>query len=169
MSLRPSNTAYMDSVRPSANGSWAASKMHAQNGNTANGIGQKLEGFFDNRQLPMYKDKPYSYVSSRRKPPPYKRPQILLGVLLAFFGLLYWLGIFSPLMSKPRRVIEPGKVDLSRLMPGLAAVDWEDRRERVKEAFVLSWDGYEQNAWGELQGNLYHYILYTLSVAFPVS
>lgn len=148
MSFRPSNTAYMDSVRPSANGSWAASKMPTQNGNTANGIGQKLEGFFDKRQLPMYKDKPYSYVSSRRKPPLYKRPQILLGFLLVLFGVSYWLGIFSPLTQKPRRVMEPGKVDLGRLIPGLAAVDWGDRRERVKEAFVLSWDGYEQNAWG---------------------
>ncbi|KAL8821635.1 MAG: hypothetical protein Q9191_007271 [Dirinaria sp. TL-2023a] len=136
----------MDPVRASANSSWAASKMPSQNGN-ANGIGRKLEGYFDNRQLPMYKDKPYSYVSSRRKPPPYKRPQILLGSFLVFFGLLYWLGIFSPLLRKSRRIIEPGKVDLSRLMPGLAAVDWEDRRERVKEAFVLSWDGYEKNAW----------------------
>ena len=128
--------------------------MPTQNGNTANGIGQKLEGFFDSRQLPMYKDKPYSYASSRRKPPLYKRPQILLGFFLAVFGLLYWLGPFSPIVRKPRRVIEPGRVDLSRLMPGLAAVDWEDRRERVKEAFVLSWDGYEQNAWGEFLGSL---------------
>lgn len=131
------------------NGSWAASKISVQNGNTANGIGQKLEGFFDSRQLPMYKDKPYSYVASRRKPSVYKRPQVLLGLLLGFLGLAYWLGIFPPIPRRSRRVIEPGKIDLSRFRTALSVVDWDDRRERVKEAFALSWDGYEQNAWGE--------------------
>lgn len=29
-----------------------------------------------------------------------------------------------------------------------ATVDWDERRERVKDAFILSWDGYEQYAWG---------------------
>jgi hypothetical protein len=27
-------------------------------------------------------------------------------------------------------------------------VDWDARREEVKEAFVTSWDAYSKNAWG---------------------
>ncbi|KAL2012564.1 hypothetical protein VTN00DRAFT_89 [Thermoascus crustaceus] len=29
------------------------------------------------------------------------------------------------------------------------AVDWDDRREKVKEAFVTSWDAYSKYAWGQ--------------------
>lgn len=29
-------------------------------------------------------------------------------------------------------------------------VDWEHRREAVKDAFVTSWDAYSQHAWGKL-------------------
>ena len=32
---------------------------------------------------------------------------------------------------------------------GGAKIDWEERRERVRDAFVVSWDAYEQDAWGE--------------------
>ena len=149
MSLRSSSATFMDLIHPPVNESWAAPKMPAQNGSIANAMGQKLEGLFDGRQLPMYKDKPYSYAASRRKPSLYKRPQILVGLLLSILGLFYCLQPYMSVTGKSRRVIEPGKIDLSRLRPGLAAVNWEDRREKVKEAFVLSWDGYEQNAWGE--------------------
>lgn len=26
--------------------------------------------------------------------------------------------------------------------------DWAERREKVRDAFIVSWEGYEQNAWG---------------------
>ena len=148
MSFRPSNGHLTDSVRPSANGSWASPKLAGQNGHTGYGIGQKLEGFFDKRQLPMYKDKPYSYVASRRKAALYKRWEVILGAILFFAGLSYWLGVFSS--SEVRRKITPSeKVALGGMVSGLANVDWDARREEVKEAFILSWDGYEKYAWGE--------------------
>lgn len=28
-------------------------------------------------------------------------------------------------------------------------VDWAEKRERVRDVFVVSWDAYEQDAWGE--------------------
>ncbi len=28
------------------------------------------------------------------------------------------------------------------------AVDWDDRRKEVKEAFIMSWDAYSEHAWG---------------------
>jgi len=135
-------------MRPSANGSWVGSKIKGQNGYTGNGISQKLDGFFDNRRLPMYKDKPYSYVASGRKPALYKRWQVVMGAIMFFTGLTYWLGLLPSLVGK-RRVLSPGKLDVGRLLSGSAAVDWDDRREKVKEAFMQSWDGYENNAWGE--------------------
>lgn len=27
-------------------------------------------------------------------------------------------------------------------------IDWDDRREQVKEAFITSWDSYAKYAWG---------------------
>ena len=145
MSYRPQNANHSDS---SANGGWPGSRTHAQNGHTS-GIGQKLEGFFDNRQLPMYKDKPYSYAASRRKAPIYKQWRFLVGAILCF-ALFY---LFGPSTSrnptKPGR--KKGESGLGWLrQPDAKTVDWDERRERVKEAFTLSWDGYEKYAWGEI-------------------
>lgn len=148
MSYRPGNAHFTDSVRPSANGSWVNSKLSGQNGHTGGGIGQKLEGFLDNRQLPMYKDKPYSYVASGRKPALYKRWQIILGAALILTGLSYWLGVL-PFFGGKRRIISPGKVGLGGSALGLTATDWGDRREEVKQVFIKSWDGYEKYAWGK--------------------
>ena len=148
MSYRQSNTHSTDYSRGSANGSWARPKTAEQNGYTGNGISQKLEGFFDNRQLPMYKDKPYSYIASRRKPALLRRWQVVVGIVTLLVGLFFWCGVL-PLPGFRRRMIPPGRVNLGRLRPN-QAVDWDDRREKVKEAFMLSWDGYEEYAWGML-------------------
>lgn len=32
-------------------------------------------------------------------------------------------------------------------------VDWGARRERVRDAFIVSWDGYERDAWGEFSSS----------------
>jgi len=29
------------------------------------------------------------------------------------------------------------------------AIDWERRRDKVRDAFIVSWDGYEKYAWGK--------------------
>jgi hypothetical protein len=41
---------------------------------------------------------------------------------------------------------------------GKDAVNWDERRERVKDAFLVSWEGYEKDAWGE-----------ELTLSFPAS
>jgi mannosyl-oligosaccharide alpha-1,2-mannosidase len=33
--------------------------------------------------------------------------------------------------------------------PSTSNVDWNARREKVRDAFVVSWQGYEKDAWGE--------------------
>ena len=126
---------------------WASSGLSgSQNGNTSNGIGSKLDGFLDKRELPMYKDKPYSYPS-RRSTPLYQRWRVISGAILGLVALAYLFGLFSPSLEKPTPR-GTSKSAWNWLSKPSASVDWEDRREKVKEAFMLSWDGYERYAWG---------------------
>lgn len=141
-----------NSQRGLENGYWGSSGIsRTQNGHTGNGLGGKLDGFLDKRRLPMYKDKPYSYAASGRSRRWYKRRRTLGGVVLGILGLAYWLGVFSSVEKvapggSPRAPSWPwdGKSTRSK-------VDWDGRREKVKEAFMLSWDGYEKHAWGTLK------------------
>ncbi|KAL8989228.1 MAG: hypothetical protein Q9177_001847 [Variospora cf. flavescens] len=118
-----------------------------QNGYTKSDIGAKLDGYFDKRELPMYKDKPYNYTSSRRKSL-YQKWRFTFAMLLLLAGVLYWIAIFSPAKARAKAS------DISQNTwwwlnePSSVKVDWDDRREKVKEAFILSWDGYEKYAWG---------------------
>ncbi|CAZ83467.1 unnamed protein product [Tuber melanosporum] len=96
--------------------------------------------FGANRDLPLYKDKPYYQRSGRDRRKMYRRKRFL-GGLIAIFGLFYWFGYFPgtgtsilPIKKKTKEI-----------------VNWEDRREKVKEAFTLSWNAYEKHAWGNDQ------------------
>ena len=148
MSYRPHNASYSSPHSSTVEGVWPGARVHAQNGHTSNGIGQKLEGFFDNRRLPMYKDKPYSYAAPRRKPPLYKQWRLMLGIFLGLAALFYLFGASTSQTwrSRGKKIEGSGLGWLRR--PDLVSVDWDERRERVKEAFILSWDGYEKYAWG---------------------
>lgn len=119
-----------------------------ENGYTRSNIGAKLDGYYDKNELPMYKDKPYSYAASRRRPL-YRKWRFTLAILLLLVGLLYWVGIFSP-TEATAKVKDTSKSTWSWLnnKPAAASVDWNERREKVKEAFMVSWDGYEKYAWG---------------------
>lgn len=124
--------------------------FHRQNGSTASngGISSTLDNFFDKRELPMYKDKPYSYAASRKNTLLYRQWRVVAGAVLTVLALLYWLGIGGSTSERPGW--EPKNKSSSWSWTGnaRASVDWELRREAVKEAFILSWDGYEQYAWG---------------------
>ncbi|KAL9597052.1 MAG: hypothetical protein Q9179_004409, partial [Wetmoreana sp. 5 TL-2023] len=124
---------------------WSSS---GQTGYTRSNIGAKLDGYFDKKELPMYKDKPYNYATSRRQPL-YRKWRFTIGVLLLLTGLLYWVGIFSPTKATAK-VKDTSRSTWSWLnnKPSGTDVDWNERREKVKEAFILSWDGYEKYAWG---------------------
>lgn len=126
------------------NGNWGSSGSYrAKNGTR---IGGKLENFFDRGQLPMYKDKPYNYATSGRQKSWYQRRWVLGGLLCTLLGLAYWVGVFSG-RSRVDHVNSGGSWAWSRRSAS-SNIDWNDRRERVKDAFVLSWDGYEKYAWG---------------------
>lgn len=149
----PNNVpSFTSSQRAYEDGYWGSSgRIHGhQNGHTGNGIAEKIGGFLDRRELPMYKDKPYSYAASRKQGYLYRRKRVIAGGLLFAAGLLYWLGLFSTAQNIPEDVKKSGKNAWAWLSgPNAAVVDWSARRERVKEAFMLSWDGYEQYAWGK--------------------
>lgn len=114
-----------------------------------NGVGDKVNGFFDKRQLPMYKDKPYSYAASRRQKSLFKRKRVIFVAISLFLCLVYWITFASSSSELPKTVKNNGASAWNWVKkPSGATVDWDERRQRVKEAFILSWDGYEQYAWG---------------------
>ena len=94
----------------------------------------------------MYKDKPYQYPGSHRRVSWFRRKRLLAAVALSFLAFFYWLGVFS---STP---VESTKKSAQKASwwfnSPKGKIDWEERREKVKDAFLLSWTGYEQHAWG---------------------
>jgi hypothetical protein len=107
----------------------------------------------DSDGLPMYKDKPYNYSSSGKKRLPFYRQQrlvvLLIGVLVT---ILYWVGAFS---SSGHDGVVSGvskESKLGSLLRGKGkASTWDDRREKVRDAFKISWKAYEDHAWGILR------------------
>lgn len=98
------------------------------------------------QSLPMYKDKPYSYPPSQRSRAAWRRKRVV-GVFFFVFALLYYLGAFSSNHdTKSRR---PSWSWLKSSESEKKNVDWSKRRERVAEAFELSWDAYHRYAWGK--------------------
>ena len=139
----PNNVpSFANSNRDSENTSWGSTGVTARsaashsNAGVMSGVQERVEGFFEKGRgdLPMYKDKPYSYAASRRHRSVLKQKRTW-GIAGVFgFVVLYFLGAFESGIRKVDR--------------GGSKVEWLDRRERVKEAFVLSWDAYERYAWG---------------------
>jgi mannosyl-oligosaccharide alpha-1,2-mannosidase len=97
--------------------------------------------------LPMYKDKPAGYGPKRRD----VRKSSVGIVVLVLVGVLYWLGWFG---KGGEESVGPGgkKGGWSSIIPSSSSkgkvVDWEQRREAVREAFKQSWKGYEDHGWG---------------------
>jgi len=63
----------------------------------------------------------------------FSTPTVLIaGVVALVAGLIFWLN--------------GSHVELGRHRSRV--VDWDARREKVKEAFISSWDAYSKYAWG---------------------
>ncbi|KAJ5157508.1 Mannosyl-oligosaccharide 1-2-alpha-mannosidase [Penicillium canariense] len=116
------------------------------------GLSGKVGGFFDNndRTLPMYKDKPY-FTPKRTAPRRRWRPLLVLGVCVLTFLWYYkssmplWPGSDS---SDKGAELWKWAQTLDDESPSKERVDWNARREKVREAFIVSWEGYERDAWG---------------------
>ncbi|KAM0806886.1 putative Family 47 glycosyl hydrolase [Seiridium cardinale] len=96
------------------------------------------------QSLPMYKDKPYSYPPSQRSRAIWRRKRAV-GVVFLVISLLYWFGAFS---SNHDTAAQRPAWSWLKGAENEIKVDWSNRRERVVEAFELSWDAYHRYAWG---------------------
>ena len=115
------------------------------------GVGNLIDsatGGGGRQSLPMYKDKPYGYPASQRPRSWLRRKRVVALLVMALFSILYYRGWFDrhaervPLRSWSSWLSKEDK-------GGGRRVDWLSRRERVVEAFELSWDAYERYAWGQ--------------------
>lgn len=100
------------------------------------------------QSLPMYKDKPYAYPTSQRSRPMWRRKRVAVFVFAAL-SFLYYFGAFSS--HHETTSTTPSWSWLKTAEPE-KKVDWPQRRDRVVEAFTLSWDAYERYAWGKILG-----------------
>ena len=115
-----------------------------QNG-YANGVAEKLGNVFsgEKSELPMYKDKPYRYATSKRRKPVLKQKRFRASLVLLLLALLYWTGLLSPGLSGSR--LTKSSWWGSSQPKG---IDWNARREKVRDAFKTTWSAYEGHAWG---------------------
>jgi hypothetical protein len=90
------------------------------------------------QDLPLYKDKPYYSNSATGKRRVMRRKRFIVLIAALCFAV-YWFGLFprDRVKLRPRKPIQMPEV-----------VDWDQRREKVKKAFVESWAAYERDAWG---------------------
>lgn len=117
------------------------------------GLSTKAGGFFENdRTLPMYKDKPY--FQPRRTAPRRGWKTILTVLAVSTFGL-FWFFYNSDSSATVKIPESKDKgADLWKWMrtfedkTPIKNPDWNARREKVRDAFIVSFDGYEKNAWG---------------------
>jgi len=118
------------------------------------GMQDKVGGLLEGRTragLPMYKDKPYTRAASRRIRPIWRRKRNLaiLGVLFLLY-VMYLNGVFT---SDPHGKGSVWSYQALTETPK-GNIDWSKRRDKVVEAFELSWDAYERHAWGRVSPRL---------------
>lgn len=141
------------SLRPSQSQSHFRPAAQNSRGGLA-GMGLPSMNIFQNdRSLPMYKDKPYF---APRRTTPRRGLKRIFGVIGLCALALLWYFYYSPDFPswQGSHASDPG-VELwewSRSLdsaPSRGPVDWDMRREKVREAFMVSWEGYEKEAWGK--------------------
>lgn len=110
----------------------------------------KFGGFLNPNKgtLPMYKDKPYAYPPSSRSRPFYRRKSCMAWALFLVVAVAYWLGLFSKGGYERIPSLRTSDWLKSDSKTATGPANWLERRERVVEAFELSWDAYERYAWG---------------------
>ena len=141
---------FISDQRANENVYWGSAKRAHQNSHANHGLGNGLNGLFESKSLPMYKDKPYSYAASRRQMPWYKRPGVWLafGILSLLNFYIFWTYLRPQVQGPGARDHDSASTWKWLKRPSDTTVDWGLRREAVKDAFKLSWDGYAEHAWG---------------------
>lgn len=106
--------------------------------------------------LPMYKDKPngYGYGGGARGRRSFVKSKGGMGMIaLVLLGLLYWFGWSGGSSASLEGEYQDGKTNWGAVVGGQIGVkkgkvNWEKRRQAVKDAFLLSWNAYEEHGWG---------------------
>ena len=110
----------------------------------------------EEKGLPMYKDKPtgYGYGSARGRRG-FMRSKRGIGLIaLVVLGFFYWFGRSR---TGGEGGLEGEKKDGGKGWTSITGTSaggktspktWEKRRQAVKEAFLLSWNSYEEHGWG---------------------
>lgn len=110
----------------------------------------------------MYKDKPY-FAPRRTGPRSRRRKVAYSGMFFVVLACIWYYLVGDIVLSEIGvRTRDSGKeAELWEWVQGLdgeeereskyksGSVDWEARREKVRDAFIVSWDGYEKYGWGE--------------------
>ena len=87
----------------------------------------------------IYKDKPYYGGVHPIRQKPWYTSKWFLGAIVVII-LFYFMHQLAP--GTQREYEE-------ELYRNPVALDWESRRERVKDVFMYSWKGYVDHAWGK--------------------
>lgn len=105
--------------------------------------------------LPMYKDKPtvYGYGGARGRRGFIRSKRGIGLIALVVLGFFYWFGW----SSGGGETVLDGKTESSQTgwspiigsaKGGKGQKTWDQRRAAVKDAFLLSWNAYEEHGWG---------------------
>ena len=117
------------------------------------GVGEKFSTLMSHKEdeeLPMYKDKPYNYALSGRRKPFYRRRNIIITLVLLSMVVFYFSS-FGSKLPRSKMIDDAAFKRPLTIFSGSknSAVDWEERQERVRDAFQISWEAYEKHAWGK--------------------
>jgi mannosyl-oligosaccharide alpha-1,2-mannosidase len=131
---------------------WAArGSASARPGGLLDDVQNRVGGILhpNRASLPMYKDKPFAYAPSYRARPLYRKKRVLGLFTLIVLIFLWYRGYFAEHHEKAVAKLNEWNWIKNEGGKAKSKADWLKRRERVVEAFELSWDAYERHAWGE--------------------
>jgi endoplasmic reticulum Man9GlcNAc2 1,2-alpha-mannosidase len=123
---------------------WSSSGQSKFSAGTRSSSGLSISpfgAFRGNRELPMYKDKPYNYPFSQRA-----RSKKLWVALILVVVIAWWYFVPSIFGRKGIRLPIGRPLDLGRIAKGDAG--WLQKRDAVVRAMEKTWSGYEKHAWG---------------------
>lgn len=111
----------------------------------------------DKNTLPMYKDKPADFYNPAQRRSPFRTKRIMLLFTGFVMACIYFLAPASldAHKEKVKSKVGGGWGWLKTDNKAQSKADWLQRRERVVEAFELSWDAYTRYAWGKLPNTIY--------------
>lgn len=124
---------FSSTVREVENQIWAASRKSSD------------------RELPLYKDKPYGVDFMHSQRTKKKRKAIFFAIIGAvIFYLIFIFGKSqSDLTNGGDSENDGGLSSYFPFFKGKSKVSWDARKKEVREAFKRSWTGYEKYAWGK--------------------